>query len=204
MFSEEDGALAVALARDTLDAFVTRRERKKLELRPVFREKRGAFVTVNTHPAGELRGCIGYPSPLFPLEETLVRAAEGAAEDPRFPPLSRPELDRVTVEVSLLTPPEELKPRKPQELPRMIVVGRDGLVVAKGRVRGVLLPQVAVDWSWDSEMFLTQVCLKAGLPPDAWLDGETILYAFRGELFAEDKPHGRASRRDLVRPHAGG
>jgi len=204
MFSEEDGALAVALARDTLDAFVIRRERKTLELRPIFREKRGAFVTVNTHPAGELRGCIGFPSPLFPLEETLVRAAEGAAEDPRFPPLSRPELDRVVVEVSLLTPPEELRARKSHDLPKLVVVGRDGLVVARGRARGVLLPQVAVDWSWDAETFLTQVCLKAGLSPDAWLDKETILYAFRGDLFAEEAPHGRVARRDLVKPHAGG
>src|SRR5439155_1599802 len=80
-----------------------------------FNEKAGAFVTLNTHPESHLRGCIGYPSPFFPLVKALVKAAEGACEDPRFPPLQEDEVARVVVEVSLLTHPELLTVKKPKE-----------------------------------------------------------------------------------------
>jgi len=202
VYTDADGQLAIRVARDALEAHVLRRTRGTFEFPERFREKAGAFVTVNRHPSGELRGCIGYPSPFFPLHESLVRAAEGATEDPRFPPLERRELDQVTVEVSLLTPPRLLSAPRPKDLPGQVKVGRDGLIAAKGRTRGVLLPQVPVEWGWDGEEFLSQVCMKAGLPPDAWLDGETLLYAFEAELFTEEQPMGPAVRRHLESEHA--
>jgi len=202
VYSDSDGEAAVRLARDTLDAFVQRRARQAFTLPAVFQQKAGAFVTVNRHPTGDLRGCIGYPNPFFTLEETLVRSAEGAAEDPRFPPLREVELAGVVVEVSLLTPPKVLEAKRPRDLPAMVQVGRDGLVAAKGRSRGVLLPQVPVEWGWDAEEFLSQVCGKAGLAPEAWLDGETLIYTFEGFLFTEREPRGDVVRRDLGTEHA--
>src|SRR6266571_3845860 len=80
------------------------------------RAKSGAFVTLNDHPSGLLRGCIGYPQPFFPLVKSIEKGAEGAAEDPRFPRLSPEELDRVTVEVSILTPPQLIEVKKSKDL----------------------------------------------------------------------------------------
>jgi len=202
MYSEEDGRAAVRLSREALDAFVLRRPRRPIPLPVLFQEKTGAFVTLNRHPGGDLRGCIGYPSPFFSLEETLIRAAEGAAEDPRFPPLREEELLGVVVEASLLTPPKLLETARPKDLPGKIQVGRDGLVAARGRSRGVLLPQVAAEWGWSPEEFLSQVCVKTGLPPEAWQDGKTLIYAFQAELFSEVEPRGAVARRALGMGHA--
>src|SRR5207245_9754218 len=78
--------------------------------------KSGAFVTLNDHPGGLLRGCIGYPQPFFPLVKSIEKGAEGAAEDPRFPRLSPEELDRVTVEVSILTAPQLIEGKKQTDI----------------------------------------------------------------------------------------
>src|SRR5439155_429028 len=94
------------IAREALEAYVVKRAKRTVEIPKAFETKSGAFVTLNEHPSGLLRGCIGYPQPFFPLVKSIEKAAEGAAEDPRFPRLTSEELDRVTVEVSILTPPE--------------------------------------------------------------------------------------------------
>src|SRR5438046_3546804 len=151
-----------------------------------FEEKSGAFVTINTHPAGELRGCIGYPQPFFPLAKSVEKAAEAAAtDDPRFPPMRPEELDAVTVEVSILTPPRLIEVKKPKELPAHVTIGVDGLSVAQGPYRGLLLPQVAVEENFDAADFLSQACMKAGLLPDAWLEPATRVYTFQAEVFTE-------------------
>ena len=140
-------------------------------------QKCGAFVTLKKH--GQLRGCIGYTVPLFPLYQTVQRAALAAAlQDPRFPPLSPDELDEIEVEISVLSPLEKL------EDVRQIQVGKHGLVIVKGRASGLLLPQVAVEEGWDREEFLRAVCRKAGLPEDAWKEGAE-LYVFTAEVFDE-------------------
>ena len=105
-YSDDDGTLAVRIARDAVEAHVAPRTLHTFSVPPHFDEKAGVFVTINQHPEGLLRGCIGYPSPSFPLIKALVEAAEGACEDPRFPPLGKEEADRVVVEVSRLTRPE--------------------------------------------------------------------------------------------------
>jgi AmmeMemoRadiSam system protein A len=135
-----------------------------------------AFVTLTKN--GRLRGCIGYTeavAPLFKVVQECVVAA--ATEDPRFPPVSPMELPSLRIEISVLTP---LVPIRPEE----VVVGRHGLMVAKGGMRGLLLPQVPVEWGWDRVTFLDQVCVKAGLPPSAWRHGAT-LRAFTAEVFGE-------------------
>lgn len=202
MHSDIEGELAVRIARDAVESKVARRELSRFKVPPSFEEKSGAFVTLNTYPEGELRGCIGYPQPFFPLIKSIVKAAEGATEDPRFPPLDRKELDAIVIEVSILTPPEEIRVMKPKDYLSEIVVGRDGLVVAQGPFRGLLLPQVPIDWNWDVEEFLAETCNKAGLLPDSWTDPSTRVYKFQAEIFGEMSPRGPVERRELKRGDA--
>jgi AmmeMemoRadiSam system protein A len=137
-----------------------------------------AFVTLTKK--GRLRGCIGYTEASAALSRVVQECAVAAAtEDPRFPPVSPDELPSLRVEISVLTP---LVPILPEE----VEVGRHGLMVAKGRMRGLLLPQVPVEWGWDRETFLDQACVKAGLPPSAWRHGAT-LRAFTAEVFGEEE-----------------
>jgi len=137
-----------------------------------------AFVTLTKN--GRLRGCIGYTEAVAPLFKVVQECAVAAAtEDPRFPPVSPEELPSLRVEISVLTP---LFPIRPEE----VVIGTHGLMVAQEGMRGLLLPQVPVEWGWDRERFLDQVCVKAGLPSSAWRQGET-LRAFTAEVFGEGK-----------------
>ena len=197
MYSEEDGDLAVLAARKVVENYVRGKVQHDLDLPDGFEEKSGVFVTIDTFPARELRGCIGYPEPFFPLKEALVKASQEATRDPRFPPLREAELDDIVIEVSLLTPPEEVIVRKPKEILRSIVIGRDGLIARKGVFRGLLLPQVAVDWEWDVEEFISHTCMKAGLRSDDWLKGDTRIYKFSAEVFGEKTPRGEIERRVL-------
>jgi len=187
MLTLEEGRLAVHLARQALTAYI---ESKKIieprGLPPVFEEKRGVFVTL--HKDGDLRGCIGYPLPIMPLGKAIVDSAINAcSRDPRFPCVRPTELERIEVEVTILTPPEVyVEPKK--RLPELVVIGRDGLIVTRGPYSGLLLPQVAPEWGFDSLEFLSQTCLKAGLSPDAWLDEDTEVQHFQAQIFSEVAP----------------
>jgi AmmeMemoRadiSam system protein A len=144
------------------------------------REPRGAFVTLSHRGSGELRGCIGYVEPLFPLAETVSRAAVGAAlEDDRFPPVTAVELPSLSIELSVLEPPHPIRAEE-------VEVGRHGLIVSRAGRRGLLLPQVPVEHGWDREAFLEHTCLKAGLPKDAWRRTDTELSGFAAEVFGDD------------------
>jgi AmmeMemoRadiSam system protein A len=137
----------------------------------------GAFVTIRI--AGRLRGCIGYPEPDLPLVEVVERCAVSAAiSDPRFPPLSPGEWSALDLEISVLGP------IAPVGDITEVIVGRHGLVVEQGRRRGLLLPQVAVEWKWDAAEFAAQTCIKAGLARDAWQKDAT-LFAFEADVFAD-------------------
>lgn len=187
MLTLEEGKLAVRLAREALTDYI---EKKKVSepsgLPPIFDEKRGVFVTI--HEEGELRGCIGYPQPIMPLGRAIVDSAINAcSRDPRFPCVRPSELQRVEIEVTILTKPEPYDVPK-QRLPEVVRIGTDGLIVSKGPYSGLLLPQVAPEWGFDSWTFLSQTCLKAGLPPDAWIDEETEVLHFEAQIFAEVAP----------------
>jgi uncharacterized protein len=137
----------------------------------------GAFVTLRIK--GGLRGCIGYPGPELPLIEVIERCAVSAAiSDPRFPPLGPDEWSDIDVEVSVLGAIESVGDIKE------VVVGQHGLIVEFGRRRGLLLPQVATEWSWNAEEFAFQTCVKAGLPGDAWQKGAR-LFKFEAEVFGD-------------------
>ena len=187
MLTLEEGRLAVHLARQALTGYT---EKKKIiqpqGLPPVFEEKRGVFVTL--HEDGDLRGCIGYPQPVMPLGKAIVDSAINAcSRDPRFPCVRSGELGRIELEVTILTRPEAYCAPK-EKLPELVVIGRDGLIVTNGPYSGLLLPQVDPEWGFDSREFLSQTCVKAGLPPDAWQDEETEVQHFQAQIFAEVAP----------------
>jgi uncharacterized protein (TIGR00296 family) len=195
---DSEGERAVRIARQTIEAEARDEEPGQIDAPGTFREKRGAFVTIHTLPEHALRGCIGYPEPVFSLGKALVKAAQGACHDPRFPYLRASELDQIIVEVSILTPPQEIKIEDRKDLPTQVEVGKDGLIMELGYYRGLLLPQVASEWEWDSETFLAETCVKAGLTPDCWLDKKAKVYKFQAEVFREEEPRGRISRKTLM------
>jgi hypothetical protein len=138
-----------------------------------------AFVTLTRR--GELRGCIGYTEAIHPLCRTVTECAIAAAiSDPRFPPLKPSELKEVKLEISVLSALKEI-----QDVSE-IKVGRDGILIEKGGRKGLLLPQVAIEYHWDRNAFLEMVCYKAGLPKDAWRQGAKILI-FSAEVFHEER-----------------
>ena len=202
MYSDEDGELAVRIARGVVEGFVKHTKSPIPNVPAIFNEKSGVFVTLTTQPGNNLRGCIGYPEPIMPLIEAIKDAAVSAAsKDPRFPPVKPEELGNIRVEVSLLTPPVEIVVQKPSDLVKQVKVGEDGLILQRGFGRGLLLPQVPVEWGWDAEEFLCQTCLKAGLMPDAWLQKGTKVFKFQAEVFSEDVPGGAVRRRSLGEEH---
>src|SRR5215813_7271532 len=120
----------------------------------------GVFVTLEVK--GKLRGCIGVVEGREPLADSIPHCAESAAlRDPRFPPLTAPELQDLRAEISVLSPLEPIRPEA-------VEIGKHGLLVAAGERRGLLLPQVATEHRLTREQFLAETCRKAGLPPDAW------------------------------------
>jgi AmmeMemoRadiSam system protein A len=138
-------------------------------------EPHGAFVTL--YRAGELRGCIGYIESPMPLLETVEEVAiRSATEDPRFLPITAEELDDIDIEISVLSSPATVKNIDD------IDVGRHGLIIEAGRMRGLLLPQVATEYGWDRETFLRETCRKAGLPPGSWKSPGTKIYSFTAEI----------------------
>jgi len=183
-----EGIKAVMLARRAIEIYLGERNVIEDRFEGVFAEKRGVFVTLRKNKS--LRGCIGFPYPHKRLDEAIIEAAIAAAtEDPRFPPVKLEEMDEVVVEVTVLTPPEKIE-AKPQELPHYVEIGRHGLIVKRGVFSGLLLPQVAVEFDFDAEEFLSQTCMKAGLSPDCWLLEDTEIYRYEGQIFEELKPRG--------------
>ncbi|HKD84147.1 MAG TPA: AmmeMemoRadiSam system protein A [Terriglobales bacterium] len=176
-YSPHERQLLLRLAHEAIEAAL---QGRSVDLNPPnehLAEGRGAFTTL--HLNGKLRGCIGYVFPTQSLYCTVAETARSAAfDDPRFNPVKADEAPALKIEISVLSP---LRPIKPEE----VVLGRHGLVVTYGGRRGLLLPQVPIEWEWDRTTFLEQTCLKAGLPPDAWLRGAE-LHAFSAEIFSEE------------------
>ncbi len=204
--TESDGEALVQLARSAVSCYLNRKERVQ-PLRPTpesFKQRARVFVTILTlffrgkERIQELRGCIGYLEARQSLGNATINAAINAATaDPRFPPMSSSELGNVVFEVNILDKPSLLKLPKHSEYPRAITIGTDGLIVVNGASRGILLPEVPVEWGWTQEEFLGQCCLKAGLYPDTWLDPETRVYKFQSKIFRELEPMGHVERRSL-------
>jgi uncharacterized protein (TIGR00296 family) len=200
--SQEEGKSLVELARKAVEAYL---KTKKFIAVPEEVSKKllqscGVFVTINSVKRGEkeLRGCIGFPYPTTPLAQAIIESAVSAAtQDPRFPPMSLGELDHVLFEVSVLTPPQIIEVGNPREYCNRIKVGEDGLIIERGAYKGLLLPQVPIEWQWDAEEFLCQCCNKAGLFPDQWLQEGTKVYKFQAIIFEEEEPRGKVKQKVL-------
>lgn len=193
--NESDGELIVKSSRAIVTEYLQSGIKLKLkqEFESNFSFNSGVFVTLN-NPMG-LRGCIGYPLPDKELYKALVEASIAAAtEDPRFPPVKNDELDQITFEVTVLTPPEEIQISDPVEYPSKIKVGQHGLIIRRGFNSGLLLPQVPVELRWSEEEFLSYTCEKAGLPKDSWKEKETQIQKFQGIVFKEETPKGKVVR----------
>jgi len=181
MLSLEEGKKLVELVRGVIESYFSG---NRIDVKD-YGKRRGVFVTLHTFPSKELRGCIGYIEPILDLNKALIEVANSAAfSDSRFMPLQKDEVEKIIVEVSVLTEPEIVKGVKD------IKVGRDGLIIEyKGR-KGLLLPIVAVEYKWDVKEFLENTCLKAGLGRDEWKGDDCRIYKFMTQVFSEKEPNG--------------
>jgi len=198
ILSDQDGETMVKTARDAVTEYL--KTGTKINLDEDFKSKfsynSGVFVTLNKKE--NLRGCIGFPTPVKKLYQSLVDAAiASATEDPRFPQVQYEELNEISFEVTVLTPPIEVKVTNPLEYTSKIKVGRDGLIVKWEFGSGLLLPQVPVEYGWNEEEFLNHTCEKAGAPSDCWKNKSTIILQFEGIVFRETKPNGNVERVSL-------
>ncbi len=193
MLSSEEAKELVLIGRNAvLSVFEGKELLVPDSLKEKYREKRGVFTTLLRYPGRELRGCIGVPYPVYPLWYAVIYSSVSASfKDPRFPPLSLEELNKVVWELSVLTEPQEISKER---LPEGICIGRDGLIVELGSSRGLLLPQVAPRYSWDPVEFLEHTCLKAGLERDCWKDPSAKVYRFESEIFEEVEPWGEVKK----------
>lgn len=180
-YSQADGKRFIEFVKSVIASKFSRV--KSVDLSD-YADKRGVFVTLKID--GDLRGCIGYPYPVLPLNVALEKAASSAAfADPRFSPVSSDELPSLSYEVSILTLPEEIIADDRNDFPSMIKIGRDGLIVEFNGRSGLLLPVVAVEWGFDARTFLEQVCIKAGLPKNSWIMKGCKVYSFEAQVFSD-------------------
>lgn len=172
----------LAVARRAIVEAVHHRPPPQVSLAsPVLAQPSGAFVSL--YQRGRLRGCIGQIEPTEPLAMAVARCAAAAAiEDPRFAPVRPEEIPELEIEISMLSP---LAPLAPNE----VEIGKHGLLITRGWLRGLLLPQVATQFHWTRERFLQETCRKAGLDPDAWQDSSARIEAFTAEVFSEAELH---------------
>ena len=185
--TKEEKKYLLAAARETITAKLEKRMPEYPE-QPVdgatLSKPCGAFVTLHTKDSAgklQLRGCIGRMIGSTALEKTVkTMALESAFGDPRFPPLSKDELNSIVVEISALSPLE------PCPDPRSVKVGVHGIyLIHRGR-SGVLLPQVPVEQGWNQDQYLDYINLKAGLPPGSWDDPAAERYVFTAVVFGEE------------------
>jgi AmmeMemoRadiSam system protein A len=178
VLNSEQKSFLLDLARRTISSYLDKGGSLKEESDdPLLLKKRGAFVTLKVD--NELRGCIGYPLPHKSLLETIINCAIAAAsQDFRFASIKKEELSRLKIEISVLT-----LPRKVRDVSE-IKIGEHGIILSKGPHKGLLLPQVPVEWDWDLETYLNHGCLKAGLAENEWKKGATI-EIFSAQVFSE-------------------
>jgi len=181
MLNPDQRTQLLRIARSSIEAVLDGR-RPELDLASLdddLRRPSGAFVTLNER-TGDLRGCIGSIEAVAPLAQAVSSSAVNAAvRDPRFYPVRKEELPNLHLEISVMSPIVEVRDLEEIE------VGRDGLIISRGGRAGLLLPQVATEYGWDRDTFLSQTCVKAGLPPDCWRTPGCRIEKFSAEVFGE-------------------
>jgi uncharacterized protein len=190
---------ALKLAKDSLLFFLEHNSRPTLtDNHPIFNfpkeseffKPRGCFVTLKAQ--GHLRGCIGTVVSEEELFKNIINnAILSGLNDPRFSPVELSEFESLDWEISIMGPVEKMEisvSENPEirgkELAQKIEIGKHGLIVKRGKLSGLLLPQVAVEYQWNAEKFLSQTCVKAGLRMDSYLDPQTEIYWFSAEVFS--------------------
>jgi len=192
----KDGRFLVTFARKAIESHFTSAELEIPKgMKNFLKKDAGVFVTLKIHPGKKLRGCMGYPEGIMPLSRSLAEVAESAAfRDYRFYPLRKSELNTTVVEVSLLSKPELVDVKSPEDYVKKIKIGKHGLIVKGGTSKGILLPEVAVERGWGPREFLSRTCMRVQLNPHAWKDKHVEVYTFTAEIFAEEEPGGKISR----------
>ncbi|MHA1819390.1 MAG: TIGR00296 family protein [Promethearchaeota archaeon] len=220
-FSVEDAKELIRFARDNILYYLKHRKKMPIpeDLKNKYSKPLGAFVTLNKiinpnqleelgssgrvsqHLETDLRGCIGITMPVYPLIRTISEVSISAAvDDPRFPAVTIEEMEKIVIEISILTEPVKIKVKNPEEYLEKIKIGRDGLMIQKGFRKGLLLPQVPVEHgrNWDVKTFLEHLCMKAFLPKNAWMDKKTEIFAFQALVFEELTPRGEVIKKELA------
>lgn len=188
-YTLEEGRILIATACHAIAARLGRAGGPGPTATARLREPRGAFVTLRRREDGELRGCVGFVEPRFPLVEAVAHAAEAAAfEDGRFPPVTAPELPGLVIDVSVLGLATPIRPED-------VTVGVHGLILRHAGRSGLLLPQVPVEQEWDRETFLDATCRKAGLPSGAWKEKGAQLLGFTAAVIDEDGVQHRGDKK---------
>ena len=188
--SEDEGQSLLAVARNAIKNRLNNAEPPQIdwkELPEKFQEQLGTFVTIAID--GNLRGCIGHIIPRETLIEGIQENAVNAAfRDPRFPPLAKEEFDKIAIEISILTPPQELSYTDAEDLLSKLRPGIDGVIIQKGYYEATFLPQV---WEQlpDKEEFLTHLCMKAGISHDSWRKEKLQVSTYQVQAFEEEKAH---------------
>ena len=176
-YTHEEKKELLALARQTLENyFETNQILESNIINKKFKEFRGVFVTLNK--SGRLRGCIGNLEPSLPLAKAIQNNVLAAAfDDDRFLPLEPSELEKIKIEISILTLPED-------DLPENIFRLRRGAILGRGNRQATYLPQV---WNElpDYNLFFTSLCQKAGLPGDCWQKTGTKILSYQAIVFSE-------------------
>lgn len=196
--THEEGQLLVRIARDSVerlfaDGDISSRHSVQSKLHA------GVFVSIHDFSSEDntLRGCVGFPLPRGEFYSSLEEAAVAAATlDPRFRPIMEEELDKVIFEVSVLNCPELINIAKPVDYLDIVKIGVDGLMLSWGKYSSLLLPQVAVENNWTVAEYLQNLCNKAGLTPDMWMNHNVRIYKFRCVIFSESEPRGEIYRVD--------
>jgi len=182
----------IKLARKAIESEFSEEKDKKSDFSRELKEfdkRHGVFVTLKMKENGALRGCIGFPYPIFPLARAVIDAAKSAAfSDPRFEPVNSREFEKIKIELSVLSVPEEIKPRpgKREDIIKEIKIGEDGLIVQLEGLSGLLLPQVATEYKMNAMQFLEETCQKAGLPRDSWKSKSCHVFKFQAQIFEEE------------------
>jgi len=179
LLNNEQRDFLLNLARRAITLHLEKGEKLKINLDDeMLKKELGVFVTLKVDD--QLRGCIGYPLPTKPLYKVVIEMAIAASShDHRFQSLSKTELPQLKIEISILSLPEPIQNHED------IKVGEHGIIISQGSDKGLLLPQVPVEWGWDLETYLRHGCLKAGLDEDAWKKDATI-EIFTAQVFEED------------------
>ena len=184
--SSEEKDTLIRLARASLEASVRKGAfdeavKARFAQSESLARKAGAFITLKcklgddgrcSARGEDLRGCIGTIEPLDSVFDTVARrAASAALEDSRFPHrVSVDELPFIAIEISVLTPPRNV--RGPED----IVIGRHGIILSSGYRRATFLPPVAPEQGWNRETTLRHLARKAGLSEDAWKSATYQVY----------------------------